>query len=168
MFRRPISLFCLFAVTLLCAACSYSLGAHGKLPFSTVMVAPIKNMTELTQTQATLATDVADALNAEPGLKTVVYGGNARLEIVVTDVKRSVSLTNSRDTGVASTQTLTVKLSCSLFDVRTGKYYFRDRAVSVSAETYMGGQTGLLETQAFPQLSRDAARKIRDLVVGVW
>lgn len=168
MFRRLFCLLCLSAGTLIFPACTYSLGAHGKLPFSTISVALIKNKTELAQTQATLATDISDALNAEPGLKTVVRGGNARLEVVVEDVSRTVSLTHSRDTGVASTQTLRVKFSCSLQDSRTGKYYFRNRVVNISAETYMGGQTGLLETQAFPQISRDAARKIRDLVVGVW
>ena len=40
--------------------------------------------------------------------------------------------------------------------------------ISVTSENYMGGQAGLLETQVFPQLARDAARKIRDTVVGVW
>ena len=69
---------------------------------------------------------------------------------------------------MASTTTMTVTLDCSLRNMRTGKYYFRNRSISVTSENYMGGQAGLLETQVFPQLARDAARKIRDTVVGVW
>lgn len=132
------------------------------------MVAPVKNMTDLAQTQATLARNIIDSLNVEPGLEVVQYNGQAELSVVIAEVKRRVSLTSSRDTDVASTVTMTVKLNCSLRDMRTGKYYFKNRSVSVSSENYMGGQAGLLETQVFPQLSRDAAREIKDVVVGTW
>lgn len=168
MFKRWLLLCLLFAGTCLWAACSYSLGGRGKLPFSTIMIAPVKNMTDLPQTQATLARNLFDSLNAEPGLSVVSVGGQAVLEVVVSKVKRSMSLTNSQDTGMASSTTLTVTFLCSLRDVRTGKYYFRDRSTSVSAENYLGGQSGLLMTQTFPQISRDAARQIKDLIVSVW
>lgn len=168
MFKRYWILLAVFCAALLCGACSYSLGGRGKLPFSTIMIAPVKNETDLAQTQATLARNLFDSLNAEPGLTVVPEGGQAELEVVIAEVKRSVSLTNSRDTGIAGTTTLSLKIICSLLDVRTGKYYFKDRQISVSAENYQGGQTGLLATQTFPQLSRDAAREIKDVIVSVW
>ena len=132
------------------------------------MLAPVENMTDLAQTQATLARNIIDRLNDEAGLEVVPYNGQAELTVVIADVTRRISLTNSRNTDVASTTTMTVKLNCSLRNMRTGEYYFRNRSISVSSENYMGGQAGLLETQVFPQLARDAARKIRDAVVGVW
>lgn len=168
MLKRLFVIFCLLAGALCCVSCSYSMGGRGKLPFSTIMVAPVKNMTDLPQTQATLARNIIDSLSVEAGLKVVPYNGQAELSIVVADVKRTISLTNSRNTDVASTTTMTVTLNCSLRDMRTGKYYFENRSISVSSENYMGGQAGLLETQVFPQLSRDAARKIKDAVVGTW
>lgn len=168
MLNRLLLIVCLFAGSLLAVACSYTLGGRGKLPFSTIMVEPVKNMTDLAQTQATLARNIIDDLNAEASLEVVPYGGQAALTVVIADVKRRISLTNSRDTDIASTTTMTVVLDCSLRDMRTGNYYFRNRRISVSSENYMGGQSGLLETQVFPQLSRDAARKIRDAVVGTW
>lgn len=168
MFKRCFLLFAVFAATLLCVACSYSLGSRGKLPFSTIMIAPVKNMTDLPQTQATLARNLFDSLNAEAGLTVVSEGAQAELEVVIAEVERGISLTNSRDTGIASTTTLTLEIRCSLRNMQTGEYYFQDRSIRVSAENYLGGQTGLLATQVFPQLSRDAARKIKDEVVGVW
>lgn len=168
MLKRLFAIVCLFAGGIFLASCSYSMGGRGKLPFSTIMVEPVKNMTDLAQTQATLARNIIDSLNVESGLKVVPYGGQAALSVVIADVSRKISLTDTRDTDVASTTTMKVTLTCSLRDMRTGKYYFRDRSVSVSSENYMGGQAGLLETQVFPQLSRDAARKIKDLIVSTW
>jgi hypothetical protein len=168
MLKRLFIVFCLFVGALCGVSCSYSMGGRGKLPFSTIMVAPVKNMTDLAQTQATLARNIIDSLNVEEGLKVVPYNGQAELTVVIAEVKRTVSLTSSRDTDVASTITMSLKLNCSLRDMRTGKYYFENRSVSVSSENYMGGQAGLLETQVFPQLARDAARKIKDTIVGTW
>lgn len=168
MFKRLLLIVALFAGTLLGVACSYSFGGRGPLPFSTIMVAPVKNMTDLAQTQATLARNIIDSLNAEANLEVVPYNGQAELSVEIAEVKRTVSLTNSRNTDVASTTTMTLKLNCSLRDMRTGKYYFRNRVIRVSSENYMGGQAGLLETQVFPQLSRHAARKIKDTIVSTW
>ncbi len=168
MLKRLFIVICLFAGMLWTASCSYSVGGRGKLPFSTIMLAPVENMTDLAQTQATLARNIIDRLNDEAGLEVVPYNGQAELTVVIADVTRRISLTNSRNTDVASTTTMTVTLDCSLRNMRTGKYYFRNRSISVTSENYMGGQAGLLETQVFPQLARDAARKIRDTVVGVW
>jgi len=150
------------------SACSYSLGNRGALPFNTIEILPIENTADLPQAQATLARDISDTLNREPNLRTVVENGVATLHVVISDYRRSISSTSSNDSVLASTQTLTLTLSCSLQDTRTGKYYFRDRAVSVSTNVYTGTSPGLGETQSFPVLSREAARKVRDMVASVW
>lgn len=166
--RAALALLC--AGTLLCVvpACSYSLGGRGALPFSTIEIAPVVNEADLPQAQATLAREVSDALNREPKLRTVVADGDAELRIVIADYRRLISATSSGDSVIASTQSLTLVLKCSLTDRRSGKYYFRDRQVSVSADVYTGSAPGLGEPQSFPVLSREAARKIRDLVTSVW
>ena len=160
----------LWAGTLLAvvSACSYSLGNRGELPFSTIEIAPIVNEADLPQAQATLAREIADALNREPKLSTVIDRGDAELEIVISDYRRRISSTASRDSVLASTQNLTLVLKCSLLNKRTGKYYFRNRSISVSTEVYTGQAPGLGEPQSFPVLSREAARKVRDLVTNVW
>ena len=126
------------------------------------------NEADLPQAQATLAREIADALNREPKLSTVIDRGDAELEIVISDYRRSISSTASRDSVLASTQNLTLVLKCSLLNKRTGKYYFRNRSISVSTEVYTGQAPGLGEPQSFPVLSREAARKVRDLVTNVW
>lgn len=150
------------------SGCAYSLGNRGALPFSTVEIRPIVNDADLPQAQAQLARDVADALNREPGLSTVVENGAAELKIVISEYRRSISAKSARDSVLASTQKLTLTLKCSLVDRRTGKFYFRDKKVSASTEVYTGTSPGLGEPQSFPVLSREAARKVRDLVTNVW
>lgn len=154
----------------LCAfsGCGYSLGTGGKLPFSTIEIAPIINEADLPQAQAMLARDIADTLNRDPQLSTVIENGTVELCVVITEYKRSISATSARDSVLASTQKLTLTLKCSLLDTRTGKFYFRDRSVSVDTEVYTGTSPGLGEPQSFPVLSREAARKIRDMIVSVW
>ena len=168
--RSRVALVALAAGTLLglVPACSYSLGGRGELPFSSIEIAPIENEADLPQAQATLARNISDALNREPKLRTVVSNGDAELRIVISDYRRSISATSSDDSVLASTQNLTFELKCSLSDTRSGKIYFRDRTVSVSTEVYTGTAPGLGEPQSFPVLSREAARKIRDLVTSVW
>lgn len=168
-FPRSIAAI-LLAALFSCAlcGCGYSLGGLGKMPFSTVEISPVVNEADLPQAQAMLARDVADVLNREPKLRTVVERGEADLQIVISDYTRSISAKSARDSVLASTQKLTLKLKCSLQDTRTGKYYFRDRSVSVSTDVYTGTSPGLGEPQSFPVLSREAARKIRDMITSVW
>lgn len=168
-FPQRISAFFL-AAAFSCAlcGCSYSLGGLGEMPFSTIEISPIVNEADLPQAQAMLARDVADVLNREPKLRTVIERGEADLKIVISDYSRTISAKSARDSVLASTQKLTLKLKCSLQNTRTGKYYFRDRSVSVSTDVYTGTSPGLGEPQSFPVLSREAARKIRDMITSVW
>lgn len=166
--KKIILAFALAAALSFLSACNYTLGPGGKLPFTTIEIAPIVNEADLPQAQAALARDISDILNREPRLSTVIENGAAELSVVIAEVRRSVASTSGRDTVLASSQQVTLVLKCSLYNNRTGKYYFRNRQVSVSTEVYAGTSPGLSETQAFPVLSREAARKIRDLVTGVW
>lgn len=151
-----------------CSGCSYSLGSNARLPFSTIEIAPIVNNADLPQAQAMLARDIAGMLNREPKLSTVIENGAAELEIEIRDFRRSIVATSSEDSVIASVQKLTLELNCSLLNTRSGKYYFRNRKISVSTDVYSGEAPGLNEHQSFPVLSREAARKVRDLVTGVW
>lgn len=148
--------------------CGYRLGGRGQIPFSTIELSPIVNEADLPQAQAQLARDVADILNREPGLSVVIDRGAAELSIVISDYSRSITTKSARDSVLAGTQRVTMQLKCSLRDNRTGKYYFRNRIVTATTEVYMGTSPGLGETQSFPVISREAARRVRDLVSSVW
>lgn len=171
-FRKILRLgaFALLAGTLLAgtASCGYKLGSRGKMPFSTVEIAPIVNDADLPQAQAQLARDIADILNREPKLRVVIDRGAAELSIRISDYSRSITAKSARDSVLASTQRLTLELSCTLRDKRSGKIYFRDRKITASTEVYTGTSPGLGEPQSFPVLSREAARKVRDLITSVW
>lgn len=168
MLRATLPAAVVFALSLCVSACSYSLGNRGSLPFSTIEILPVENEADLPQAQATLARDIADTLNREPNLSTVIDNGAATLKVVISDYRRSISSTSAHDSVLASTQNLTLVLRCSLMNSRTGKYYFRDRVISVSTAVYTGTSPGLGEPQSFPALSREAARKVRDMVTSVW
>ncbi len=148
---------------------NYSPGrGKAKLDFSTISLAPIKNEADLPQAQALLARNISDELNSEGGLTLVQEGANVELTVVISDYSRHTSISSSSDTVVASSIVMKVTLKCSLRDLRTGKFYFKDKEISESMESYLGTATGLAETQALPALTRSLAQKVREAVVGVW
>lgn len=149
-------------------ACNYSLGNRGKLPFATIEIAPIVNNADLPQAQAMLARDIADTLNRTPKLSTVIENGAAELQVEISGFRRNIAATSSEDSVLASVQSVTLELNCSLLNTRSGKYFFRNRKISASTDVYTGAAAGLGEAQSFPVLSREAARKVRDLIVSVW
>lgn len=170
--RKILSLLfvVIFSGTLLASlsGCSYSLGNRGKLPFATIEIAPIVNNADLPQAQAMLAREIADALIATPKLNVVIENAAAELQVVISDYRRNIAATSSEDSMIANVQNLTLELECSLLNTRSGKYFFRNRKISVSTDVYTGAAAGLGESQSFPTLAREAARKVRDLIVNVW
>ncbi|MCD8298702.1 MAG: LPS assembly lipoprotein LptE [Opitutae bacterium] len=170
--RRRFSLLVLFvaaAIVMLAGGCAYSLGrGEAKLDFATISLAPIKNKADLPQVHALLARNISDELNSEGGLKLVKEGAQAELTVVVNDYSRSISISSSRDTVVASSINVKLELICSLRNTRTGEFYFQDKKITATTEAYLGSATGLAETQTLPALTRLAAQKVREAVVGVW
>ncbi len=160
----------LLAGTAIFSGCSnYSLGrGNDKLNFSTISLAPIKNSAELPSIHALLAKNIADEFNSEADLAFVPEGGNAELFVKISGYGRSGFLNSSEDTAIVSAVKMKITLLCTLRDSRSGEIYFQNRKISASVETFLGSATGLAENQALPELSRAAAKKVREAVTATW
>lgn len=143
----------------------YSTGAHGKLPFATVTIMPVKSEIDFASTQVLLAKNVAEAINAEPGLTTKVEGGAAELFITLSNLTYSSSVASNYDSRVNAVENITITAKISLRNARKGDWYFQNRNVSASIQVYL---SDLNATQAYPAISRELARRIKDQIVSVW
>jgi outer membrane lipopolysaccharide assembly protein LptE/RlpB len=168
------------ALCLLLAGCGhYELGTSGRLPFTTLYVAPVANKVLLPQAQAILSTHLR-TLFEEDGRVTLVDSpaeADATLTVIITDYHREIAAVRENDTGLASKFVLTLGTTCTLRDNRAGKPYFEKRAVSVQEGSYTNnGQPASVapgdqlqsEYNTLPLLAGAMADKVGHLVLDVW
>ena len=165
-------LFALISLSLafcLCA-CKYRLaGTAQPLPFKTIALAQVVNDSYAPQAASPLNTQLAAMLSQAPALELVALGDSqAVLEVELDDYTKQIFATKESDTALASAITVILTAKCSLKDLRTGKYLFKDRNVSVSNHVF--DADGLLnaEYQNMTVLTRELAKRIVDQVLGVW
>ncbi|MCR5184400.1 MAG: hypothetical protein K6B46_06885 [Opitutales bacterium] len=158
-------LFYLFALMTLAFAACYSPGAHGQLPFATVTVMPVKSEIDFASTQVLLAKNLAETINAEPELRAVAAGGAAELFVTLTDLDFSTAIASDYDARVDAAQNIVITATVSLRNARDGSWYFQNRTVTASLQSYSLGSSA---TQAYPAISRVLARRICDQIVSVW
>ncbi len=167
--RILFGLFSLSLVFCLCA-CKYRLaGTAQPLPFKTIALAQVVNDSYAPQAASPLNTQLAAMLSQAPALELAALGDSqAVLEVELDDYTKQIFATKESDTALASAITVTLTANCSLKDLRTGKYLFKDRRVSVSNHVY--DANGLLnaEYQNMTVLTRELAKRIVDQVLGVW
>lgn len=155
----------LLAGLLLLTGCShYHKGQGGELPFTTLYVAPIRNQSLAPQAQALLSKELIETL-LNDGRVEIVSRDQAEvtLEIIVTDYSRSVAATEESDASIALSYTLGLSAHCNLIDNKSGAPYFQKRSVNTTINNLTAS-----EYQGMPFLTKNLAKKIKDLVVNVW
>lgn len=165
-------LVCLLVAALGClAACtSYHLGAAGKLGFTALYVAPVVNKVLLPQAQMVISTEVRDAFvrDGRVTLTSTPESADATLQIAVQDYKREAAAVRSDDTGLARKFTLTLGVTCTLRDNRSGKVLFTNRVITVHRDAFTDGGQLQSEYQALPLLAQSLADKVTHAVLDVW
>ena len=162
------------------AGCShYGLGTEGRLDFTTIYVKPVVNRTLLPQAQAMITSQLRDAFEKD-GRVTLVnspQAAEASLEVVLLTYRREVAAVREQGTGLASKLAITLTLSCTLRDNRTGRPYFENRLLKVNraAFTDSGNPNSSLvgdqlqsEYNTVPLLAQEAARVVSHSVLDVW
>ncbi|HVU23294.1 MAG TPA: LPS assembly lipoprotein LptE [Opitutus sp.] len=171
-FLSPVlRLLSLVSCLLFVAGCThYQLGDTGKLSFSTIYVAPARNVSRLPQAQASLTTQVREALarDGRVALANSPQSADATLEIVIRDYHREVASVQERDTGLARKFTLTLAVACTLRDNRNGTVYFADRPIDTQRDAFTDGGQLQDEYQSVPLLAGSLAKKITRAVLDVW
>ena len=153
------------------AGCAhYRLGDTGKLAFTTIYVAPARNISRLPQAQAILTTQVREALaqDGRVALANSPQSADATLEIVIRDYHRDVASVRETDTALARKFTLTLAVDCTLRDNRNGTVYFADRPIDTQRDAFTDGGQIQAEYQAVPLLAESLAKKITRAVLDVW
>lgn len=147
----------------------YRLGTGGQISFSSLQVTPVTNKTFLPQATVILGTQIRDAFIRDNRLALIDGGGaDATLETTITAFKRAVSTNLVNDTGLARSFTVTLSVSCTLRDNRSGKALFENRVITVQREVYTDNGLVQAEYQSLPVMAEPLAQKILHAVVDVW
>ncbi len=159
----------LLAVSLLGSSCShYQLGDTTEIPFTTLVVAPIKNHATIPQLNQVLNHDLRQAFIKSGKTQLTNESGDAQLNVTVTRLLRDVAATQSSDTGLARKYTLTLQTVCELVNNTTDTPYFSGRKIEVSLDVFLDSGQTEAETNAIPLLSKKLSEKIADQVLQVW
>jgi hypothetical protein len=168
------------ALCLSLAGCGhYQLGTQGKLPFATLYVAPVVNKVLLPQAQAILSTHLREQFEEDGRVSLVdsAAEADATLNVTITDYHREIAAVRENDTGLASKFDLTLGVTCTLHDNRSGKPFFEKRTLSVQRGSYTDkgmpdstapGDQLQSEYNTLPLLAADMADKVGHAVLDVW
>ncbi len=174
---------CFFTCVLALAAaagCShYQLGTQGRLPFTTVYVAPVQNRTRLPQAQAAISEQVRTALanDGRMSLANSPESADATLTVVLVDFHREVAAVREQDTGLAGEFSETLGALCSLRDNRGNRFFFENRPVSTHRDVFVDsgdphsslvGDQLQSEYNTVPLLAQSLADRVAHTVLDVW
>lgn len=166
----------IFALSLglLCSSCShYRLaGTPTQLPFASVYVKPVRNVSYAPQAAALLTNAISVAVMNTPDLRLANDAdAHAVLETELIDYRRDAHATNPNDTALASAYRISAKAKCTL-KKSSGEIIFKDRIVSAETFMYMQGSPNDVlisdEYQNMPVLMRELGNRVKDAVIGIW
>jgi hypothetical protein len=160
-----------FALAGLAACAHYHLGAAGPLPFHTLYVSVAKNRSFAPQAQAPVTEMLRQSLLQEGNLQlTEQADADATLDVVLTKYEQLAAATQQGNSLNAQSYTFTLTANCTLVDNRSGKVYFKNRAIDATEVAYVQGGDSLSEAEyeTMPELARDLAQEIKNEVVDTW
>ena len=172
--RRPPSVLRLLTALLgllTTVGCAhYQLDTGASATFHTLYVAPVANKTLLPQAQPILSTRLREAFarDARVALVNSASAADATLTVVINDYHRDVAAVREGDTGLARKFNVTLGVSASLRDNRSGKMIFENRAVSAIREVFTDSGQLQSEYQTLPLLADALATKVIHAALDVW
>ncbi len=172
------------ALTLLSGCASYQLGSSSEIPFETLYIQPATNDSFAPQAQPIVSSQLRSAFIRDGRIQLVTKAedADAVLSVNLTDYTRSSASRSTRDSERASDFDIRLESKATLFNQRSGDYYFEGRKLSARTNSYvrnpyLEGTAGTLEgvdayhqgeREAMPRLARDLARQIADEVLSTW
>jgi hypothetical protein len=170
--RTAVGWFLLLAVSLgAWTGCAhYQLGTGAKPSFASLYVEPVENQTLLPQARAILTTRIRDAFVRDDrvSLANSPEAADATLQVIVRDYRREVASVQERDTGLARKFTLSLRVTCTLVDRRTGKPLFTNRELRVERDAFTDGGQLQAEYQTLPLLAEALGQRVAATVLDVW
>ena len=158
-----------FAVGLTSCA-NYQLGTGTNPGFRTLYIEPVTNKTLLPQSQPLVSTRLRESFARDGRVQLASSGdaADATLVVVLKNYHREIAAVREGDTGLARKFNVTLGVTCTLRDNRTGKILFENRPVTAVREVFT--DSGLLQSeyQALPLLAESLATKIVHVALDVW
>jgi hypothetical protein len=144
-------------------------GDPGKLPFSSIHVAPPINTSLAPQASPLLGAGLIRALDRS-GRVTIAAESEADavLTITITNYRREVAAERSDDTVLARKWRVILTAECTLTNRRDGQALFTRRPVSAFDEVYVDSGLVPAEYQNMPVLTDRLAQEITREVLGAW
>ena len=168
----PVSRFLIAAACLLITAscANYQLGTGAAPSFRTLYVEPVTNKTLLPQSQPLVSTRLREnfARDARVQLANSAGGADATLVVVINDYHRDIAAVREGDTGLARKFNVTLGVTCTLRDNRTGQAIFENRPISVVREVFTDSGQLQAEYQTLPLLAEALAIKVVHTALDVW
>ena len=156
---------------LLSAGCAnYRLGTGATPSFRTLHVEPVANRTLLPQAQAVVTTRLREyfARDGRTQLANTSEGADATLVVVINEYRRDIAAVREGDTGLARKFNVTLGVTCTLRDNRTGRPIFENRPVHAVREVFTDSGQQQAEFQTLPILAEALANKIVHATLDTW
>jgi hypothetical protein len=164
-FRTLLTLIGL-SLTLSQTGCSsYELGGP-KPAFTSIEIAPVKNITSRIGTHVVLEQKLIESFTADPRIK--VGPGGAKLETEVIRYTHQGLTTKSTDSYTYSSFNVSVTVRCTLKTNNGSKILFKDREFTASATLQPVGDSAAEERSIAPGLFTDIVSQIRDAATTSW
>lgn len=160
-----------FCLALFAGCSNYRLaGTAAKLPFSSVYVQPVRNVSFAPQAAPILTNAISKSLMQVPDLR-IAYQSEAQavLSTSIVNYEKVPVATKANDTALAASYRITATALCTLTR-SNGGVVFKERPVKASITVYTGADNNLIsnEYESMPVLMRELGDKIKDAVIGIW
>lgn len=167
--NKALPIVILILLALFSACSTYQLGSGSKLPFKNIYISALENQTQAPQVKSLISTIVRQKFVNDPRLKVVSTEQQADviLNLALSGFERDMSA-RAEDSDLAQSYKMGMQLKCTLVDADSGRIYFRDRMIHSRVIAYNDQHISRAQSQNFPSLAEDLAKKVLDEVTGVW
>ena len=164
--RNIFAILAVCMLTFIVGCSNYRLaGTAVNLPFSSVYVSPVRNVSYAPQAAPLLTNAISKALMQVPDLR---VASQATLSTTIVNYEKIPIATKASDTALAASYRITATAVCTLTR-SNGQVIFKDRPVKAFITVYTGPNNLISnEYESMPVLMRELGDKVKDAVIGIW
>lgn len=171
MSRFPHATVLLGLLLLSATGCAhYQLGTGRPSAFRSVFVEPVSNRTLAPQIQAILSTRLRESFLRDARLRPVnsAAAADTTLTIAITEYRRDIAAVRADDTGLARKFNVSLTVTGTLRDIRTGKAIWENRPFTATREAFTDGGQLQSEYEVVPLLAEQVAARILHATLDTW
>jgi hypothetical protein len=165
----PVKLGLLACLAALACGCGYHIGSLAGPNYRTVAVPVFRNKTVVPQIQALVTDSIIKQFQADGSLRIVGEAeADLLIEGVIFDVRREPLRFAQTNLSVTREYRLTLFVSFTLRDRRTGKAILENKQASGQTDYFVVSDMQASEAQALPLAAENLAHKVVEQVAEKW